>query len=74
MSTNLTNGKVKLVLINDWLKVKRIAIATTPIKGNGGNVVVPIKPPKGGWIHISNPVESKFITSVPVLPALGREE
>ena len=74
MSTNLTNGKVKLVLINDWLKVKRIAISTTPIKGNGGNVVVPIKPPKGGWVHISNPVESKFITSVPVLPAADQPE
>lgn len=74
MSTNLTTGKVKLVLISDWTVNRSRIVVPIKVPDNGGGIVIPIRPPKGGWIDISNPVETKFITSNPTLPATNEEE
>jgi len=68
MTTNLTTGLVKLVLVSDWVKDRGTRYLPN-VNQNGGTVVVPIKPPRGGWINIATPVETQFITSSPTLPA-----
>lgn len=74
MSTNLTTGKVKLVLISDWNVEKGRIIVPIKVPEEGGTIVVPIRPTKGGWVNISAPVETSFITSTPPLPATNEEE
>ena len=68
MSSNLTSGNVKLVLLSDWTRqANKIIFPLTP--EGGGTIVVPVKPPRGGYINISAPTETQFITSSPTLPA-----
>jgi len=73
MTTDLTSGLVKLVLVSDWVKDRGVRTPVPPIIQTGGVIDVPIKPPKGGWIDIDNPVETKFITSSPTLPAINED-
>ena len=73
MTTDLTSGLVKLVLLSDWVE-DRVRTPSPIVPEAGGTIDVPIKPPKGGWIDIANPVESKFITSSPTLPATNETD
>jgi hypothetical protein len=69
MTTDLTSGLVKLVLVSDWVKDRGTRTPNPPIIETGGIIDVPIKPVRGGWIDIDAPIESQFVTSSPTLPA-----
>jgi hypothetical protein len=73
MVTDLTTGLVKLVLVSDWVKDRGGRTPVPPIIQTGGVIDVPIKPPKGGWIDVDDPVETKFISSSPSLPATNED-
>jgi hypothetical protein len=70
MTTELTSGLVKLVLISDWI-TKRAKIPQTPptVIHTGGDIVIPIKPLKGGgWVTINEPIDTPFVSTSPTLP------
>ena len=68
MTTDLTSGLVKLVLVSDWVKDRGGRTPNPPVVQTGGIISVPIKPPRGGWIDIDVPVETQFVTSSLSLP------
>ena len=69
MSTDLTTGLVKFVLLSSWVS-EEVFTYLYEVPAAGGTVFHPIKPPKnGGWIDIDAPLEPQFITSNPTLPA-----
>ena len=74
MTTDLTSGLVKLVLVSDWVRDRGGRTPPPPVPQTGGVTVVPIKPPRGGWIDIDVPVESQFVTSSISLPATNEED
>jgi hypothetical protein len=74
MTTDLTTGVVQLVLLSDWVEDRGSRTPEPVVPSTGGTISVPIKPPRGGWIDIDNPVESKFITAVPTLPATNETD
>lgn len=81
MKTNLTSGEVELELLSDWLvQSGSPSFPSAPIDGDGGTVIVPVKPVKpenptkrfdggGGYVTIDVPIETSFVTGTPSLPA-----
>lgn len=69
MTTNLTTGMVKLVLLSDWVADRGDVTPIPCVTDSGGTVNISIKPPKGGWVDIADPIEVKFVTTVPTIPA-----
>jgi len=69
MITDLTSGLVKLVLLSDWVEDRGAVTPIPCVTQTGGTVNVALQPPKGGWIDIDDPIEAKFITTVPTIPA-----
>ena len=70
MTTDLTSGLVKLVLISDWI-TKHAKIPSLPpiVPHTGGGIVVPIRPTKGGgWVIVHEPIEPPFVVFSPTLP------
>jgi hypothetical protein len=88
MKTDLTSGKVTLVLLSDWVKrgaSQVIRPTDEPLDDGAGTVCIPIKPIKpirptkpykggGGYVIVSAPTESSFVTGTPTLPATFTEE
>jgi len=74
MTSDLTSGVVRLVLISDWVEDRGGRTPVPEVPQIGATIDVPIKPPRGGWIDIDNPIETKFITASPTLPATNEED
>ena len=74
MTSDLTSGVVKLVLVSDWVEDRGTRTPLPPVVQGGGTINIPIKPPRGGWIDIADPIESKFITTSPVTPATNETD
>jgi hypothetical protein len=86
MKTDLTSGKVTLVLLSDWIEViNNRPITEDPIDDGIGTICLPIKPIKpvrptkpykggGGYVIVSAPAETPFVTGTPALPATFTEE
>ena len=73
MTTDLTTGDVQLVLISDFI-VERSRYLVNGIPSGVGDIVIPIKPPKGGTISIESVSIKTFSTSSITLPATGEGE
>lgn len=70
MKSNLTTGKVRLVLISDWVK-RSGKIVVPEVDQGGGTIVVPVKPIKptrGGYATVSAIAETPFVTPSETLP------
>jgi len=73
MTTDLTTGEVQLVLISDFI-VERSRYLVNGVPSGSGDIVIPIKPPKGGTISIESVSIKTFSTSSITLPATGEGE
>jgi len=73
MTTDLTTGLSRLVLLSDFT-VKRRRFVVPVITSTGGSVVVPVKPPKKGWAIVSPAIGGAFGTPSVTLPATITEE
>jgi hypothetical protein len=76
ISTNMSTGEVKLVLISDFITGRRrfVGDISGVIDASGGTIVVPIKPVSGGSIDISLSEGTGFTTSIPAVPATDQPE
>jgi hypothetical protein len=75
MTSDLTSGLVQLVLLSDWTSTSTTGGTTTTYEVPTGDadtehyLSIPINVPKGGWVSVADPIETKFITTVPTIPA-----
>jgi len=73
LTSDLTTGLTKLVLISDFVGSRRKFTGFT-LPSDGGDVVIPIKPPRGGYIDLTITSGTGFSTSNPVVPATNQGE
>jgi hypothetical protein len=73
MTSDLTTGVVQLVLIsnlqNDRGGKTKVYEVPAGSGDTGSSIKAPINVPLGGYVTVADPVEVKFITSLPVIPA-----
>jgi hypothetical protein len=73
MTSDLTTGVVQLVLISNLQNDRggKTTVYEVPAGtgDTGSSIKAPINVPLGGYVTVANPVETKFITSSPVIPA-----
>ena len=86
MKTDITTGKVKLVLLSDWIQGAVTPPFTfDPLPFDAEDIVTPVKPIKpkhpnkpykggGGYVTYGLPLETSFISGTPSLPATFTEE
>lgn len=73
LTSDLTTGETKLVLISDFVGERR-KFTGFALPSDGGDVVIPIKPPRGGYIDLTLTSGTGFTTSSPVVPATNEPE
>lgn len=73
LTSDLTTGETKLVLISDFVGERR-KFTGFALPSDGGDVVIPIKPPRGGYIDLTLTSGTGFTTSSPVVPATNEGE
>jgi hypothetical protein len=73
MTSDLTTGVVQLVLISNLQNDRggKTTVYEVPAGtgDTGSSIKAPINVPLGGYVTVADPVETKFITSSPVIPA-----
>jgi hypothetical protein len=70
MKTDLTTGKVSLVLLSDWVKGIDAEPATTSlIPYPQTTIKLGMKPFGDGYLTVDPPLETSFITPIPTLSA-----
>jgi hypothetical protein len=73
LTSDLTTGETKLVLISDFVGERR-KFTGFNLSSDGGDIVIPIKPPRGGYIDLTLTSGTGFTTSSPVVPATNEGE
>ncbi len=73
LTSELTTGLTQLVLISDFVGQRRKFTGFT-LPSDGGDIVIPIKPPRGGYIDLTITSGTGFTTSSPAVPATNQGE
>ena len=71
MTSDLTSGIVKMVLVSDFVDERTLQPTPPPIPDVGGTIYVPVKNKNGGYTDFQAPIETPFITSSIPLPSTG---
>ena len=69
MTSDLTSGLVKMVLVSDFVDERTLQPTPPPIPDVGGTIYVPVKNKNGGYTDFQAPIETPFITSSIPLPS-----
>jgi len=69
MTSDLTSGIVKMVLVSDFVDERTLQPTPPPIPDVGGTIYVPVKNKNGGYTDFQAPIETPFITSSISLPS-----